>query len=109
VFVVGHHNAHICRPNGDMPRLSRLMESYNVSGYFFGHVHSLGYAKSANTAYILSGSGGKRQPNCNTKGWGSSEMGFTSITVNSTHFQIDYLNNKNKILYSQFGLPRQIQ
>jgi hypothetical protein len=45
----------------DMKRLNTLLVNNKVSGYMFGHKHSLGYIKKDGVMYILSGAGGRSE------------------------------------------------
>ncbi len=108
VYVLGHHNVVVCQSIGDMPRLQTLMEKYNVSAYMFGHHHSLGFTKSKNTMFVLSGAGGKAAPACSNAAWvKGNTYGFVSVTMSSKNFSVDFINAAGTLLRSEAGSPRQ--
>ncbi|KAI8891760.1 Metallo-dependent phosphatase-like protein [Globomyces pollinis-pini] len=109
LFVAGHHNVNLCGAKKDMPRLATLMEKYNVSAYFFGHQHSLGYTKKANTMYVLSGAAGKTENGCSGATWSSGNVfGFVNVKLEGQKFTVDFINQSGTILNSQVGSPRSL-
>jgi acid phosphatase len=108
LFVMGHHNIEICNPRGSMPRLGQLLESYNVSAYFFGHKHSLAYKKVKNTSYILTGAAGKKEGECgDSQTWKKGDVfGFVHSRLTSHSMNLDFVDEKGSILYSQQISPR---
>ncbi|KAI8895873.1 Metallo-dependent phosphatase-like protein [Globomyces pollinis-pini] len=93
LFVAGHHNVNLCGAKKDIPRLATLIEKYNVSAYFFGHQHSLGYNKKANTMYVLSGAAGKTENGCSGATWSSGNVfGFVNVKLEGQKFTVDFIN-----------------
>ena len=107
VFVLGHHQAAVCGPLGEMPRLQKLFEDYNVSAYFFGHRHSLGLKKSKNTMFVLSGAAGKKEHSCADDMWKAGDTyGFVQVHVDAQKFNVAFVDDKGALLHSQVGAPR---
>ncbi|KAJ3321555.1 Tartrate-resistant acid phosphatase type 5 [Boothiomyces sp. JEL0866] len=110
LIVVGHSDMEAC--NGTitgMKPLKTLLDKHKVTAYFFGHKHSLGYAKKVSTFYLLSGAGG-RSEKCSKPSLDflseEGTYGFANIHINGTAASVVVYDEKMNLLSTTAFHPR---
>ena len=109
-IVVGHHPLHTGgsrRHNRRAKKLRNLLQPVlsdnNVNFYLSGHEHHLEFLKPKGpTHYIISGAGSE----AGHVGWlkcyrrfAARQRGFVSISVSSKEWLIQFINDKEKVIY----------
>jgi hypothetical protein len=105
IFVQGHHDLELCGLVQQMTRLSKLIKSFRVSAYFFGHEHFMAQKQIESTMFVLTGSGSKVMgATCSNTDWKlGNTRGFANLIIDSTGFTVQHISDKGAIVYQQRG------
>ncbi|KAJ3088086.1 Tartrate-resistant acid phosphatase type 5 [Quaeritorhiza haematococci] len=106
-FVVGHHPIGVCKGEGLVPSLMQMFQRYQLTAYFFGHVHAMEHARAENTFYVESGAGSKRSKPCQdgplsqTPGaWSVGGVnGFARGVLDRGGFSVEYYDQDAQLLH----------
>ncbi|KAJ3222464.1 Tartrate-resistant acid phosphatase type 5 [Clydaea vesicula] len=107
IILVGHHPVNICLNGmGNATTINKLVDlqrKYRISAYINGHTHNLAYSVIQNIAYVITGSGGKADPEklrCMEGDFSKGGFGFVRGLIDQTGLHFEYRNENNTLLYT---------
>jgi hypothetical protein len=111
-FLITHHPFYNAAHHGEsghkfMKKIEDLIYEYKIPSVFTAHEHNLQYLYNNNTNFFISGGGGGADYNLKTDVnlkhnklvFGKNSFGFMALTLSKDYYDIEFIDEKGKILF----------